>query len=324
MMKAISFLFFLFLFSSPLYSQNLQSGLVGQYYFSGGTLSDLSGNNYHANFSSAIPTLDRFGNIDYAYSFNGNQYINVPYISEFGAENMSVSLWFRATNNSFGRIIALPFNGSPSWAVNYHSTTSTPLGVDFYAGFDQPSPWSPEFASADNIVGDGIWHFLVGIRDSVSKKMYIYIDCELIDSTIYQGNIYAPNSSLNIGRYDNSWGQYFTGDIDDIRIYNRNLISSEIDLLCNEINPILKLKIEDVISFNLYPNPAQSKLFIDFEKELQLNYKVEINSIAGKLIYSSNQIESVYNLADFESGIYFFRIINKATGKQVTKKFVKL
>ena len=56
---------------------NLEDGLVAYYPFNGNA-NDESGNQLHGTVDGATLTIDRFGNIDNAYNFDGdNDYIEV-------------------------------------------------------------------------------------------------------------------------------------------------------------------------------------------------------------------------------------------------------
>ena len=79
-------------------------------------------------------------------------------------------------------------------------------------------------------VNDGTWHFVAMTFDGAYVRLYI-------DGAL-QGTFYGPSlgflsfEDLYIGERGNN-GNFFNGSIDDVRIYNRALSSSEITALYN-------------------------------------------------------------------------------------------
>lgn len=72
-------------------------------------------------------------------------------------------------------------------------------------------------------------------------------------------------------------------------------------------------------NFNIYPNPAENKLYIDSPNSNISN--VEILDMHGRLILKQEYKESI-EVSKLKNGIYFIRIIIDDK-KQVLKKFVK-
>ena len=78
-------------------------------------------------------------------------------------------------------------------------------------------------------------------------------------------------------------------------------------------------------SFNLYqievyPNPAESKLFIDSRNNLV--DKIEIFNSLGETVKIINDGFEVINISDFASGIYLMKVYSE--DKTVSKKFIKI
>lgn len=69
-------------------------------------------------------------------------------------------------------------------------------------------------------------------------------------------------------------------------------------------------------SFNLYPNPASSRISISAEKDCE----IQITDMAGRIVMAVNAVEGENNInvADLESGVYFVRM-NDAVVKFVKK-----
>ncbi len=83
-------------------------------------------------------------------------------------------------------------------------------------------------SSADNpISSTNQWYHVVGVWDGT--KVYAYVNDERINlEANYSGEITA-NYSLSIGRFGSCNCWYFDGMMDEVRIYNRALGSTEIE-----------------------------------------------------------------------------------------------
>jgi hypothetical protein len=90
------------------------------------------------------------------------------------------------------------------------------------------------YPDASGIVSTKQWyHFVVTYDDSLKRLKY-YLNDNLILSKKLKFNVLKNNLDLAIGYSKSSYGTYlgyFTGTIDDIRIYNRVLIKKEINYL---------------------------------------------------------------------------------------------
>lgn len=92
------------------------------------------------------------------------------------------------------------------------------------------STGNPSITSSGSI-NNNIWHHLVGTYDGSTVKLYI--DGTSAGSTAEAGTgvIYYQPGGIAIGRDGDNPGKYFSGLIQDVRIYNRALSDSEINTL---------------------------------------------------------------------------------------------
>jgi hypothetical protein len=135
--------------------------------------------------------------------------------------NTSIFAWIRPNANLWGAI----FDTKPSaigairiWRVGSDR-------INYVIGGDDPT--SAYYPTSANWTGQ--WHH-VGITTSGSGSPWtirLYIDGVAVAS---HTTTMQPSSSIfNIGRYNN--GDYFSGTIDDTRIYNRTLSAGEVKRL---------------------------------------------------------------------------------------------
>lgn len=178
-------------------------------------------NNYHGTIYGATRIIGKSGN---ALSFDGNDYVqaNGMIISSYP---FSISVWLR-TNNS----------GTEQAVVNLASSSSSSP----YYGIDITNAGNVRLVARSNnaryIVGskvnDGQWHHVVAVY-SLQNDRTLYVNSHEFTSTNNQASN-LPNSldRWTFGRWGSSTpGNYFYGDIDDVRIYSRALNSTEVQQL---------------------------------------------------------------------------------------------
>ena len=227
----------------------LSDGLIGHWLMNervGDTAFDSSDSRNHGtliNMPYGAWTAGREDNG--TLDFNGvNNYVNMGDINRL-AMSWSIGAWIKTPNYlpTTNRIIIARSGGSPLWSQNYillvnYSETPDSFGVG---------------SSADNYIrarsatvpASGRWYHLVGTFDSVSKVYTIYVDGKS-DGTA-TGTALPPtdaNQIFQIGASDGSAApaNWFSGFIDNIRIYNRALSADEVWELY--INPYSDFRIQ--------------------------------------------------------------------------------
>jgi len=209
----------------------LNDGLVAYYPFNGNA-NDESGNGNNGVVNGATLSTDRFGNSGKAYSFDGNDdYIvcvnnNIPVYS-----NQTVS--FYAKFNSFrnwpdgSEFICLGSDASTSWGIleysNGNSTKSMGRGCNGEGG-----------SILNNVFSINTWCHYSFVTDFTLGITKIYKNSILIGQTIngtVNGNCSQSNLYFGVDIY--SFPEYFNGQLDEIRIYNRVLTQEEITYLAS-------------------------------------------------------------------------------------------
>jgi lysophospholipase L1-like esterase len=107
-------------------------------------------------------------------------------------------------------------------------------------------------------INDGAWHHLVGIRDGVSGTNYLYVDGVEVaaDSHTYTAGFDSDSAPLNLGWLNLSEGFHFTGELDEVALYDKVLSEYEIRMhyylgrgYCDGcISPILVMPLGDSIT----------------------------------------------------------------------------
>jgi hypothetical protein len=266
-------------------------GLVGYWPFNGNA-DDESGYGYNGTVFGATLIPDRFGNVNSAYYFDGiNDKITTEQ-EQFANNNMvSVSLWVKFNQIAstkyflacadFG--VATRFD-SVAMAISIPNTNSA-FGTP---NFDE-------------------WSHFAGTYDG--NYIRAYINGVYVDSILWPGNIYYFPRPLTFAYFDTYW----KGSIDDIRIYDRVLSATEVEILFNESS----VGITQTVHRNeieVFPNPAESFVIVEFNVNNQNYKKVSIMDLLGNVVFDKTVIDDELRI-DLDKldikGLYFLTVSGK-------------
>jgi hypothetical protein len=206
------------------------------YPFSGNAL-DVSGNNHHATVYGPQLTTDRFGKPQSAYSFDGvDDYIISGVMEDFPGNNSSKSVtgWFRSSVVNPYIMMLFGF-GNSQHEYNFQGG----IGPDYMSGgtvfrlngWDDNADWRIGTLALEYL--DGAWHFCAFTYDGDTAKFYL--DGKLQNKTInYNYNTNSNQSRIIIGREIDLSGWEFRGDIDDVRVYSKEISETEVQALYND------------------------------------------------------------------------------------------
>lgn len=174
---------------------------------------DSSGNGYTG---TAHGTTVVEGKSNRARSFNGNgDYIEIPSINIEYA--ITVAAWVYSENFMQSGFVVMKNPVDTQWALFFESNRFLKWrGVGVGNTVICPAP------------SNGAWHHIVARQEGTVGRLYV--DGVLGASGSLPGIGNGPGS-INIGRFGSGDHWYFTGKIDDVRIYNRALSDSEINQL---------------------------------------------------------------------------------------------
>ncbi|HEX8762447.1 MAG TPA: Ig-like domain-containing protein [Candidatus Saccharimonadales bacterium] len=206
-------------------SNSVSGGLVASYSFNEGTgttVADGSGTgNSGSIFQAAWYAAGKFGK---ALSFDGsNDYVSVNDSASLDLTNkMTLEAWVRPTASSGWRTVMLKENGSEMSYGMYARESS-----------NRPSAWmrlnptsgSSQSAGATPGLTLNTWSHMAATYDGTSLKLYI--NGALRATTNQSGSMYVGTGPLKFGG-NAVWGEYFAGQLDEIRIYNRALTPTEV------------------------------------------------------------------------------------------------
>jgi hypothetical protein len=199
------------------------SGLVAAYSFDEGTgtvVRDASGTGNDGTVTST--TWTTVGKNGGALSFNGSSsWVTV-------ADSASLHLTNRMTIEAWVNPNAL----TGSWrTVIMKQQTGAGVAYSLYADTDNNAPVTQVYVTGENNVYGAAriplnaWTHLAAVYDGATLKLYV--NGSLVASQAVTGNLIASTGALRIGG-NNVWGEFFSGLIDDVRVYSRALSLAEI------------------------------------------------------------------------------------------------
>jgi hypothetical protein len=202
--------------------QTPKSGPVADYSFdegSGETVEDLTGNGHTATLQGADwTTHGRYGGaLDFKAA--NEDFVSIPASAAFnGTEELTVEAWVRPTASSgWGGILMKEREGTGarySYALYQHDEGA---GARFHDSEEG------ELASPSQSLPPDAWTHLA-ITDNGAAS-HLYVNGELVDTM--PALPIEGNGEIRLGGND-VFGDYFSGRIDELRLYDRTLTPAEV------------------------------------------------------------------------------------------------
>lgn len=222
----------------PCLPQQLQASAIAFYSFSGGSLADISGRGGSLAISgSPRPDYDRNGNKDCAYRFNaasGDFLVtsNTPFLNSL--PGLTVSLWYKPMDSTrsggaYEVLVSRDSSARPGdrhgqWAVTLYDCRKVYFVRHSGAWDKHITQTGPNTCDNEIKLRTGSWHHVAATWSSSGNLMSLYRDGVLQDTSSIIYRSVKDQGSLFVGRY-------YTGVIDDIIIFNRELAAREVQQL---------------------------------------------------------------------------------------------
>ena len=175
--------------------------------------------------------LEDDGKFGKSYSFNGSQYIDTGFAESFGTGDFTISVWMYLTQVA---------GKTYQCVVGNKAQAANSVGCAIYWNQNQKKfLWSTADGSSateiwsvntfDTIIYN-TWHHIVMVRNSSdAKKGYFYIDGERqeIASVPAIRNV-TSSTSIKIGAMPANAAYFFTGKLNDVRLYDYALSEQDI------------------------------------------------------------------------------------------------
>jgi hypothetical protein len=225
------------------------NGLSGWWSFSGNA-NDESGNGNNGTVNGAKSTVDRNGNANKAYDFDGkSNFIEVPTSISLNLDkDFTISSWFNADSmydvpGTVKMILSKHRNGLTTDGYAYgiwnNNQSSAKRGMVNFSGAPKfTADAYPKDSSGDVKINK--WYHLSVTYTLSSGELKYYLNGSLIDTKVISYTISSNSLNAIIGAEWMISGtgkkNFFNGKIDDIGIWNRSLSASEVTSLYKAVN----------------------------------------------------------------------------------------
>ena len=300
------------------------NGLVGWWPFNGNA-NDESGNGNNGAVNGATLSTDRFGNTNKAYTFDGNNdAISIDNLFDYPSK--SINVWINPTVIDLGARVAVNIDSPP--LINGANV----IRVEKINNEDKVG------ATGANSIGSFIendaslntWQMITMVKNQVTTLLYYNGNLVgSINSGTYNSTVNGLNKTI-FGADRNMMEYWFSGLIDDIGIWNRELNQQEITDLYNGNICYQTITVTDTLLINMgitgfnpvtynntikiFPNPTNDHITIDYGNVTSLNgYELKIINSLSQQVFQTNitQKSNYLNLTTWGgNGLYFVQIID--------------
>lgn len=297
------------------------NGLVGYWSFNGNA-NDESGNGNNGIVNGATLTMDRFGTLNNAYSFNGvDNYIEITDSPSLNPLSITLSGWV----NSFEDATDVQSNAKAiitKWyqaincgnaSDNYNLQLTFLDNTSVLVGATTPNNQAiSSISSINNIIGLNTWHHFAFVHDNLNGQK-LFVDGIQINSNDVAGDLCNSTNNLLFGADNfsgtNFW-RFLKGKLDDLGMWNRALSPQEINALYNS-TPLNLNQFSQTNLFSVYPNPSKNLANLKTEAKL-IGATYTIHDSTGRFIVSGkiNAADTVIEVENLTSGIYLLSIGN--------------
>jgi len=247
----------------------VNNGLVAYYPFDGNA-NDASGNGNHGTVYGATLSEDRNGNINSAYSFDGiNDYIDIDNTAAFdNMQSFTLTGWFYLKSyGGYSRVILSKVTPNrdfvveiwPNGKLNAHFASNR----YYHCASHDPMPLNQ-------------WLYFGAVWNG--NEWTLYLNGSIIDFRNYSGS--KPpwtGNYMSIGSLISGSTEFFHGNIDEIRIYNRALPTEE-------IQEVMTLDEQKPVVVNNQILPVVQDIRMVYGVPIKFEYDMAIQNISNTSI----------------------------------------
>lgn len=326
-----------------LFAQNtnaqLSAGLIAHWSFDS-TVADVTGNGHTGTPYNITYGNGKNGKSNKAAYFNGtSSYISVPYKGDLNIDSFSICAIIKPmgyyAGTCQGNYILCRGNLTQTDAYGlvyfdgpYTDCYTLDTSKQVFAGHAKYITALPCEKYTPNIVSN-TWYCVVTTYNGQTNNTYI--NGVLMSSCV--ASSYTPlttsTNGLSIGAYEaylSTYPYWLKGYIDDLRLYNRILSTTEIDSFCKYYDKDTTepsdttTTIHQTINTNkeiiIFPNPNKGKFTISGGYVLSNTADITLVNMKGqivlneKIIIQNNTINHTVNTSEIPAGIYYLRIVS--------------
>lgn len=303
------------------------SNLVAHYALDG-DVQDLSEYNNHGVTINASNTIDRFGNPNSGFQFDGqSQYIEIPdqdQLSISTTGELSISIWMRPDTldfdkdegdgyiHWFGKGEGVGANGEQEYHLRIYNLNhpTRPNRTSCYVFNPEGGLGAGSYVQEPISVGE--WIHIVATYDFPNNEIKLYKNGVLKDTDTFSSYAITPENGsapMRIGTRD--FRSFFQGAIDDLCVFNKRLTAAEVSNIYQLEDNIVTanwLSVDNDLQ-TIFPNPSQTGLFmIDQDIESYIVTNINGQTIIRNEYNTKNQID----LSGQPNGVYLLNAMSKS------------
>ena len=172
------------------------------------------------------------GRLGQALNFNGTSQYLTTANSMTSPDLFTLSAWVR-TSTAGGKIIG--FGNGSSYDRHLYINTSGKVVFGVYPG-------AVKTLTTSAAINNGAWHHVAASLSASGMKLYLDGAMVANDPTVTSGQAYSGNWRIGydtLGTWPGAGSAYVNGDLDDVRVYYRELSQSEVTALAAPATPTL-------------------------------------------------------------------------------------
>jgi len=206
---------------------DLKAGLVAHLPLEGSAM-DLCHPEAKWVVKDAVPCEDRHGRAGKAFRFNGQgAFIEVPGHADLRtAGSLSVSAWIRPTSPVAytAWVSQVRSDWGSQWRLGFGTNPAAQWGATTLA-----AKWTDYWVSGEGLPIDR-WVHTAAVFDQTLGELHLYLDGKMIQTFTGLAPWCASTGPLLIGAQRDD-GVFYTGDVGEVRVYNRTLNAAEVKVL---------------------------------------------------------------------------------------------
>lgn len=236
---------------------NLDSNLIGYWPFNGNVVDESVNSNNGTNINCSL-TDDYYGTPDNAYEFNGaTSYLEIPYSYTELTTPFSISAWVNKSEINVHEHIFTSSSDVNNYSGIYLSVNASGNVQISYGDGGLAGSSSRRTKKTNSSIPINEWICITVVVNG-PNDMQIYVN-SVDQGGTYSGtggNLVNGQGNAMIGRSAHNLN-YWSGMIDEVRLYNRALTNDELAQVCSpEKNDISVTELTDNTQISLYPNPV--------------------------------------------------------------------
>lgn len=154
-----------------------------------------------------------------------------------GIDNATMSAWIKRAGNSSNGYETIIQEGGAGGTPRGYAMTANCNDSTIYFGLREGGVFYSANAS-NSLITDGNWHFLTGVYDGDADLVSLYVDGNLMNSSVVSVDEGNPTRGVRVGGHESGVSgtlcsastttASFNGSIDEVGIWNRSMTASEV------------------------------------------------------------------------------------------------